>query len=81
MADETPQVTDDSRSKVGLVVAAVAAIALLLFIFQNTDDVAVEFLWFDFNFALYLLIFITIALTVILSILVAWILNRRSKRS
>ncbi len=81
MADETPQVTEDSRSRVGLVLAAVAAIALLLFIFQNTDDAAVEFLWFDFTFPLYLLIFITIGLTVIISILVAWILNRRSKRS
>ncbi len=81
MAEETPQTTDDSRSRVGLVVAAIAAVALLLFIFQNTDDTPVEFLWFDFTFPLYLLIFITIALTVIVSILVAWILNRRSKRS
>lgn len=81
MADETPQTTEDSGSRVGLVLAAAAAVALLLFIFQNTDDAAVEFLWFDFTFPLYLLIFITIALTVIISILVAWILNRRSKRS
>ncbi|MDH3752602.1 MAG: LapA family protein [Acidimicrobiia bacterium] len=79
MAKDTEGTVEDSKSKIGLVFAGLAAAALLLFVFQNTEDAAINFLWFDGTMPIFLLIFITIALTVVLSVITAWLLNRRSK--
>lgn len=79
MADDT-KVQTESESRVGLILAAIAAAALLLFVFQNTDDAPVDFLWFTWTMPLFLLIFITVALTLVVSVIAAWVLNRRSRR-
>mgnify|MGYP001815017661 CR=1 FL=1 len=61
------------RLIVGLVVAA----ALALFVFQNTDDAEVSFLWMDGDIPLYLLLLVTVVLTIILTLTVTWVLRRR----
>ena len=62
---------------VRLVVAALAAIALVLFIFQNTHDAQVSFLWMDGTAPLYLLVLVTVGLTLVLATIGAWFLRRR----
>ena len=58
------------------IIASIALVVLFLFIFQNTDDVQIEFLWFDMNIPLFLLLLLTTALTWIATIL-ALQLNKR----
>ncbi|MDG1845343.1 MAG: hypothetical protein P8J01_03015 [Acidimicrobiales bacterium] len=58
------------------VVASIALVVLFLFIFQNTDDVQIEFLWLDMNIPLFLLLLLTTALTWLATIL-ALQLNKR----
>lgn len=60
-----------------LVLGALALLALALFVFQNTDDVKVNFLWADWSLPLALLLLITVALTLVVSVVVTWILRRR----
>lgn len=79
MADEDV-VEEESSHRIGLVLAAIAAGALLLFVFQNTDKTIIDFLWFSWTMPKFLLIFITVALTLIVSVISAWILNRRSRK-
>ncbi len=61
-----------------LVLGVLAAAALALFIFQNTDDAEVNFLWMSGNIPLFLLLLITVALTLILAMVATWLLRRRS---
>ena len=62
------------------VVGILAFVALLLFVFQNTDDAQIEFLWFDMNMPLFLLLLLTSGLTWIVVIL-AQRLNSRRRRA
>ncbi|MGI9623985.1 MAG: LapA family protein [Acidimicrobiales bacterium] len=48
-----------------LILGGIAAVALLLFIFQNTEDAEVSFLWWDGSIPLSVLLLITVALTVV----------------
>ena len=48
-----------------------------LFIFQNTDDTKVNFLWMDGDIPLFLLLLITVALTLVLAMVATWLLRRR----
>ena len=74
----TEPVDGGSGVNVRLVLGAIAAAALGLFIFQNTDDAEVNFLWMSGNIPLFLLLLITVVLTLILAMVGTWILRRRS---
>tara|TARA_B100000686_G_C16781414_1_gene972164 strand:- start:275 stop:520 length:246 start_codon:yes stop_codon:yes gene_type:complete len=60
-------------------VGGAAVIVLLLFVFQNTDDAHIEFLWFDMNMPLFLLLLLTVALTWLVVIL-AQRFNKNKRR-
>ncbi|MGI9577631.1 MAG: lipopolysaccharide assembly protein LapA domain-containing protein, partial [Microthrixaceae bacterium] len=60
-----------------LVLGGLAAVALALFVFQNTQKVEVNFLWVDGSLSLFLLLLITVALTLILVGMATWVLRRR----
>jgi uncharacterized integral membrane protein len=64
------------RISFGLVMGLLAAIALVLFIVQNTGKQRVEFLWLDGQFPLFLLVLITAALSVVATLVVTWWLRR-----
>ena len=64
--------------KVRLVLGGLAAVALALFVIQNTDDAKVQFLWMEGAIPLFLLLLITSALTLVLAVVLTWFLRRRS---
>ena len=70
---------EEKSHRVGLVFAGVAAAVLLLFVAQNTDKTQIDFLWFSGSMPKFLMIFITAGLTLVVAIVAAWILNRRSR--
>ena len=59
-------------------VGVTAVVVLLLFVFQNTDDAQVEFLWFDMNMPLFLLLLLTVVLTSVVVILAQRFNKRRN---
>lgn len=79
MAEQELQVEDSGAGlRLRLVAALLAAAGLAVFIFQNTQDVRVKFLWLDGTPPLFLLLLITVALTLVLTTIVIWWLRRRS---
>jgi len=78
---EEVSVQEEKSHRVGMVFAGIATAALLLFVAQNTDKTQIDFLWFSGSMPKFLLIFITVGLTLVVAIIAAWILNRRSRRS
>lgn len=66
---------------VGLIVVLVGIAAFLLFIFQNTEDTEVEWLAFDVSMPKYLLLLITSGITLVVSVIVAWLVGRRRNRT
>lgn len=79
MADQQ-SVPDTQRTiNVRLVAGLLAAVAIALFVAQNTERVQVRFLWFDGSFPLALLLLITVSLTVILVFGATWFLRRRQR--
>lgn len=60
------------------IIASIALVVLFLFIFQNTDDVHIEFLWLDMNIPLFLLLLLTAALTWLVTILALQLKKRGS---
>lgn len=63
-----------------MVLGALAAIALIVFIAQNTDDAKVNFLGWDWDLPLFLLLLITIALSVVCTEIASWYMGRRRHR-
>ncbi len=63
-----------------MVLGVLAAVALLVFIAQNTDDVEVNFLGWDWNLPLFLLLLITIILTVVCAQIAGWYWSRRRRK-
>ena len=63
-----------------MVLGALAAVALIVFIAQNTDDIRVNFLGWDWDLPLFLLLLITIILAVVCTEMVSWYMGRRSRR-
>lgn len=63
-----------------LVLGALAAAALALFVFQNTHDARVKFLWMNGDIPLFLLLLITVGLTLVLTFMVTWLLRRRDNK-
>lgn len=62
-----------------MVLGALAAVALIVFIAQNTDDVRVNFLGWDWDLPLFLLLLITIALSVVCAEIAGWYMGRRRR--
>jgi uncharacterized integral membrane protein len=79
MAEEHPRQEEKSH-RLGVILGAIAGVALLLFAVQNSEKIQTEFLWFNLEMPIFLLIFITAALTLIVAVVGAWILNRRSRK-
>ena len=78
MSDTESEVQDAGGGiNVRLILGAIAAAALVLFVFQNTDDTKVNFLWMEGSIPLFLLLLITVALTLIVAMVVTWLLRRR----
>ena len=81
MVSEQTEVAESGRGlNVRLLLGLLAAAALALFVFQNTDDTEVNFLWMDGDIPLFLLLLITVALTLLLTLMTTWILRRRSNK-
>ncbi|WP_420638566.1 lipopolysaccharide assembly protein LapA domain-containing protein [Candidatus Poriferisocius sp.] len=65
-----------------MVLGALAAVALIVFIAQNTGETRVNFLGWDWDLPLFLLLLITVALSVMCTEIVAWYTGRyRRSRS
>ena len=67
------------RSRARLVAGALAGAAIVSFVVQNTESVPVRFLWFEGDFPLFLLLLITMALTLILALVATWFARRRAQ--
>lgn len=79
MAEEVvvQTVAKDRELNVRVILGVIVALALALFVLQNTDDVPVSFLWMDWTLPLFLLLLITVVLTAVLTLVVSWFLGRR----
>ena len=64
-----------------MVLGVLSAVALIVFIAQNTDDTQVNFLAWDWDLPLFLLLLITIALSVVCTEFVGWRMGRRKSRT
>ena len=63
-----------------MVLGALAAVALIVFIAQNTDETRVNFLGWDWDLPLFLLLLITIVLSVVCTEIASWYMGRRRRR-
>ena len=64
-----------------MVLGALAAVALIVFIAQNTGETRVNFLGWDWDLPLFLLLLITIVLSVVCTEIVSWYMGRRRRRN
>ena len=71
---ETPGKQGGANAR--LILAGVALVALALFVFQNTDDAEVRFLWMKGSIPLFLLLLVTVVLTLIIGFVAAWWIRR-----
>jgi uncharacterized integral membrane protein len=79
VARDDDGVQREGRSHVDgrLVVGAIVLVLLVVFIAQNTEDAQLHFLFFDFTASLWLML----TITVVLSLGVGFLLGRRARRS
>lgn len=63
-----------------LIVLAVIAVVVLLFILQNGADTQLNFLWFDFTWPAWLVLILTLVLGVIAGLLIGAYARRPKKR-
>ncbi|MXZ77176.1 MAG: DUF1049 domain-containing protein [Acidimicrobiia bacterium] len=63
-----------------MVLGALAGIALIVFIAQNTKEITVNFLGWDWNLPLFLLLLITVVLSVVCTEIASWYMGRRRHR-
>jgi len=64
----------------GAVIMLLGLALLIIFAVQNTDPVAVEFLWLDGNYPLSLVILITVAVVVLFVELLGLLFRRRRRK-
>jgi uncharacterized integral membrane protein len=69
-----------SRLKPATIGVVVMAIALALFIVQNTDKTPVNWLFFEWEVPLWLLLVVTSAIAIIAAELAAFVLRHRRER-
>mgnify|MGYP001587151291 CR=1 FL=1 len=79
MKEESDAEESGGGFNVRLVLGGLAVLALVLFVFQNTDSTEVNFLWVDGSIPLFLLLLITVALTLIVVAMGTWLLRRRDR--
>ena len=81
MTDEKPANVHKGNDRIGfgMIVSAVILVALVIFIFQNLEEVKVEFLFLSFAFPLWLVAVIFLALGVVLGWIWRWMSRRRQK--
>ncbi|MGH9184414.1 MAG: lipopolysaccharide assembly protein LapA domain-containing protein [Acidimicrobiales bacterium] len=80
MSDETPVSTERRGVPVHLVVGAVLAIAVLIFVFQNTRKVRVEWLVFEGTAQLWIVLLLTAVVGIVAAELFSFALRRRRKQ-
>ena len=66
-----------SQISARMVLGFLAAVALIVFIAQNTDDVGVSFLGWDWDIPLFLLLLVTVALSALCTVIIGWFIRRR----
>lgn len=64
-----------------MVLGVLAAVALIVFIAQNTNETRVNFLGWDWDLPLFLLLLITIVLSVVCTEIAGWYMGRRRRSS
>ncbi|MCY4256913.1 MAG: LapA family protein [bacterium] len=64
---------------VRMVLGGAAGIALVIFIAQNTEETQVHFLGWDWDLPVFLLLLITIGLSVVCTEIVRWYVGRRRR--
>jgi uncharacterized integral membrane protein len=64
----------------GLVAGVALGVLLLVFVLQNTDDVAVSFLWLDTRKPLWIVLLVTSVVAVLAAELAGAFLRRRRRR-
>ncbi len=69
-----------SRGRGRLVVVAVIAVLVVVFILQNGADTQLNYLWFDFTWPAWLVILLTLVVGVIAGLLVGAYARRPRKR-
>jgi uncharacterized integral membrane protein len=69
----------DRRRPLAIVGAVLAVGAVVAFVVQNTHQVHIEWLFFDFDWSVWFLILVTIVLTLIGEELLQWTLKRRRR--
>jgi uncharacterized integral membrane protein len=69
-----------NRRIVGLIVAVIVAIVAAVFIFQNTDDTNVQFLFLSGRAPLYVVIIASMVLGSLLTLIVIGVRRRRRRR-
>ena len=65
------------RVNARIVVFVIGIAALAAFVFQNTEQVKVEFLFWDRTVRLAVLLLITVALSALVTVLALWFVGRR----
>ena len=76
MARELPD-AGGRRIQPALIAGIILALALLAFVLQNTDEVAVDWLFFSFEQPLWLLLLITSAIAIAGAELLSYAIRRR----
>ncbi|MXW41604.1 MAG: hypothetical protein F4X48_00045 [Acidimicrobiia bacterium] len=64
-----------------MVLGVLAGLALIIFIAQNTHDTQVHFLGWDWYLPVFLLLLITIGLTMVCTDIIRWYVGHRRNRS
>ena len=67
------------RNIFAAVAAGIVGFVLLVFIFQNTESVEVQWLFLSLSMPLWVLIVLVLALGATLGWIVRWLVNRRSR--
>ena len=78
--DDTTEAPPSRRAAVWLIIAGIIVVAVAIFISQNADDVAVQFLWFTGEVPLWLLIVIALVAGAILGQVGLYLRRRRKRR-
>lgn len=79
-AQTPPKEPQDLSDQLRLGGFAAAAIALLLFFFQNTQDAVIHFLWFDWNIQTIWALVLSAALGAAGMFFAMWFNNRRQAK-
>ena len=80
MNDEEPIGTGGSRLHGGLIVAVIVVVALVVFVFQNTDETKVEWLVFESDGTpVWLVIVVSAVAGALLSEVAGWMIRRRRR--